>query len=174
LLAHEAQAGGDVADRFRHGRAFEGLRAGLLPPDECLAREAGLGTVAREQFGFALGLAGELLFKNLRYDPVEFAAAGLEQRLVGCVLNQGVLEQVRRLRGAPLGKQDLRLDQLGQLAAQLRFIQGANGAEQLIGKLAAKGRRDLDHVANAAHAIEPGQQEVVQCGGDGVHVEGAA
>ena len=63
-------------------------------------------------------------------------AGTAQQGLIGRVLNQRVLEDVRRLWWQPLLIQELRLHQLVQPALQARLVPRGDRLEQGIGKLA--------------------------------------
>ena len=81
---------------------------------------------------------GELREQHFEDAAVELAACALEQRLVGCLLYQRMLEGVTGLRRFAAHEQDLRLIQSRQPAAQRRFLQSDHRGEQRIGKFASQ------------------------------------
>jgi hypothetical protein len=63
-----------------------------------------------------------------------------QQGLVGRILNQGMLEQIRRLWRQPPLIQELRRHQLVQPMLQGLLVPRGDGLQQLIGKLAPQRR----------------------------------
>ena len=59
---------------------------------------AGSGEMMRQELGLALHYVGELLFQHRRRAGVQFLPSGTQQGAVGDVLQQRMLEQVRRVR----------------------------------------------------------------------------
>ena len=89
-----------------------------------------LRIVLRQQLGLGRDRLGKLGFEHLRNLPVVLLARALEQRLIGHVLDQRVLEEIRRLGRQPPLVQQLRHHQLVQpLLHGLRVPRG-NGLEQ--------------------------------------------
>ena len=68
--------------------------------------------VVSEKFRLGLGSLGELLFEYLNDAGMELLAPGLEQRAVGGVLDQRVLEAVGRLGRGAAAEHQLGGDQL--------------------------------------------------------------
>ena len=79
----------EMGDRLLEGRAAERLVARLAPPFDGEIVETGFG----EMMGDRLGL-GVRLAQRLGRAAMERLAAALEQALVGCVLDQRVLEAI--------------------------------------------------------------------------------
>ena len=75
-----------------------------------------------QDFRPGLAYARRALFEHLRDSGVELLALGLEQRLVGRVLDQGVLEAVGRLGRRAAAEDQLGSDELieGAVAARPR------------------------------------------------------
>ena len=89
-----------------------------------------------------------------------------EQRLIGRVLDERVLERVGRLRReAPL-HHHLGLHQLRQCRLECRRLQGCDGLQQIIGKRAPHGRAQLRHDFGRAEAVKARHQRVVEGGRD--------
>jgi hypothetical protein len=91
-------------------------------------------------------------------------ACAAQQGLVGGLLDQGMLEEVRRLRWQPPLIQQLRLHQLPQPPLQGRLVPGGDGLQQVIRKLAPECRPELRQAFNHCSAIQPRHQRVVQRG----------
>ena len=101
-----------MPNRFQACRALDGSLARLLPVTDGLRR----GPASVDGCASTSGCTAQISGKRLA--PGQCAevllAGALEQRLIGRVLDQGVLEEVRRLGWQPLLIQELRLDQLLQ------------------------------------------------------------
>src|SRR5262249_33452314 len=79
----------------------------LLPVEHGLLGHAGLGVVLRHQLGLGLNHVGKALDEHLRNALMVLLPGSLQQRLIGRVLNQGMLEEIRRLWRPPLLVQEL-------------------------------------------------------------------
>ena len=99
---------GEVTDRFHIGRALAGSLPCLLPVGNGLLDEARLGVVMGQQLRLGLDGLGKLLLQHLGNLLVILLPFALEQRLIGGVLNQRMLEEIVRLR-----RQPALIDQLG-------------------------------------------------------------
>jgi hypothetical protein len=91
-------------------------------------------------------------------------ARAAQQRLIGRVLDQGMLEEVHRLRRQPPLVQELCLYQLVQPPLQGLFVPRGDGVQQGIGKLAPQRRPQLRQALHRRQAIQPRHQRVVQRG----------
>src|SRR4029453_2630355 len=88
---------GDVADCLEVGGALEGSLAGPLPMGNSRCAEARLGVVMGEQFGLSFHRLWKLGLQHLRNALVILLPGALEERLIGGLLDEGMLEDVRRL-----------------------------------------------------------------------------
>ena len=68
-----------------------------MPVVDGLLGETPLREMVRQELRLGLGRLREVSFKHLRDASMQLLAPGLEQRLVGRVLDEGVLEAVARL-----------------------------------------------------------------------------
>jgi hypothetical protein len=93
--------GGTVADGFQMGRALAGLLARLLPVAHRLLGAARRGVVLGHQLRLGLHERGELCFEDLGNLLVHLLAGALEQRRIGCILDQGVLKDIPGPRRPP-------------------------------------------------------------------------
>ena len=72
--------------------------------------ETCLGVVMRQQFWLGLYCLWKALLQHLRNLLMQLLACALEQRLIGSVLNQGMLEEIVRLRRQPALVEQFRFD----------------------------------------------------------------
>src|SRR6516165_2912329 len=79
------------------GRALKGALPGPLPIGQSLVMHAGSGVVLRDDFGLRFGGLGEALGQHLGNALMILLAGAPQQRLVGRVLDERVLEGVERL-----------------------------------------------------------------------------
>ena len=77
---------------FDHGRARHRLPPGLVPEIDRLLDQTRVCAVVSENFGLGFGSLREALLQRVGNPGVEVLAAGLEERAVGGVLDQRVLE----------------------------------------------------------------------------------
>ena len=135
----------EVTDRFHMGRAPSGALAGPLPVAHGLLRQARLGVVVRQQLGLRLGEVGKALGHHLRRALVVLLPGAPQQRLIGRILHQGMLERIGGLRRhAPL-VEHLGLHQLPQATPERQLVHGRHGPQQLIGKRPPQHRPELRH-----------------------------
>ena len=80
----------------------------LAPQARGLLDQPGLGAVTRQQFRLALGDLGELAFEGFGDAGVKRASRLAQQRAIGRVLHQRVLEQIGRMRRRALPEQQTR------------------------------------------------------------------
>jgi hypothetical protein len=134
----------------------------LVPVDNRLFRKARAGVVLRKEFGLPFDELRELFLHDLRDASMQVLAAGFEERAVGGVLDQRVLETVDDIgRGAPTVDK-LSRDQLVEGGLQLRLGPAGDRGQQPMGKLAPERRADLGDLLDRGEAIEAGEQRVVQ------------
>src|SRR5262245_65410696 len=79
-----------------------------------------------------------------------------EQRLIGCILDESVLEHVGRLGRGTMLLEELGLDELMQFTLQGRLIEMRHSLEQLKAKLPPKHRAQLRNAFGREKPIEPG------------------
>src|ERR671922_2453505 len=89
--------GGYVANGFQIGRAVAGLLARPLPVGNSLLYEPSLGIVMGQQLGLRLAALGKMCLQHLGNTLMVLLARAAQQGLVGGVLDQRMLEAVRRL-----------------------------------------------------------------------------
>ena len=106
-------------------------------------RVAGGCQMMGEQFGLALDEIGEMRFQCRGDAPMQFLPSPAQQRAVGSVLHQRVLEEVGGMRSGAAAKQQSSIAQLSQRGLQFPLRTLCHRLDQFIGKLAAEHCADL-------------------------------
>ena len=141
--------------------------ARALPVGNGLVGEPRLGVVVRLQFRFGRDSRGKLALQHLGDLSVIVLAGPFEQRLIGRVLHQCVLEQVPRAgRSTPLVEQ-LGVDQQRQAFLQLGLFDRNDRLHHLIGELPPEHGAELGDLADARQPVQPRHQRVLQGRGNG-------
>ena len=123
-----------------------------------MACEPSLGIVLRYQLGLRSHRLGELRLQRLGHLLVHLLAGALEQRRIGRILDQGMLEAIGGARrSAPLIEQ-LRCHQLLQPCLKGSFVQGRQGLDQGMRKLPAQHCPELGHSFRRRQAIQASHQ----------------
>jgi len=91
--------------------------------------------VVREQLGLAFDDSRKPPLEQVRDASVQLLASRLEQRLIGSVLNQGVLEAIVGLRTRALGNEEIRFGEPVERGVEGRVFKPADSAEQRIGEI---------------------------------------
>ena len=166
-----------MADGLDVARACRRALAGLAPARDRLLDQPRGGVVKGEQLRPRLDHVGESLDQDLGDALVMLLLRALEQRRVGDVLDERVLEEVPRARGPASLVNQLGGGELRERAQQRRLVHQGHRLDQLVRELAAEDRAELGHLARGAEAIESGHERVLQCGrnrqrreGPGQHV----
>ena len=110
----EVDPRGEVADGFPMGRAVAGVVTRLLPVVHRLRSTARGGIVLGDQLRLGLHERGEPRFYDLRNLLMDLLAGPLEQRSIGGVLDQGMLEPIPRPRRPSALVEEFGGDQLRQ------------------------------------------------------------
>ena len=117
-----------------------------------------------QQFGLGLADLGKAHLQHLSNALMVLLPRAPQQGLIGRVLDQGMLEEVRRLGRQTLLIQELRLHQLLQPLSQGPLVPWRDGLQQLVGKLAPQRRPELCQAFHRGQAVQPRHQRVVQRG----------
>ena len=125
---------GEMAYCFHMRRALDGPLAGTLPVADSQRAETRFRVVMGQQLGLGLSRLREALCQHLRNTLMRLLPGAPEQRLIGCLLNQGVLEKIGCLWHYPALVEQFGGHQLRQGLLQRRFVQRCHRPEQLIGK----------------------------------------
>ena len=156
-----------MADRFLVGRAPDGALAGALPVRNSLGTEPGLRVVMGYQLGLRLGGLRELRGQRFGNPLMILLTHGAQQRLVGGLLDERVLEQVSRVGLGPLHVDQAGLQELLQGFVHGRGVEGGDGPQQLVWECPAQHRGKLRHRFRGTQTIETRDERVVQRGGNG-------
>ena len=171
---------GRVRQRLDQRHAACEVRHRLLvrePPDRAHAGQvpvvqrrrvlAGRGEVLREQFGLGLDRRREVVGQHLCDLRVQRLAPRLQQRVVGGVAQQRVLEGVGRLRRQAAPEREAGFDQLVQRGLERLGRVRRQRLDQFVAELAADRGADLGDLLDRRVAVEPRHQRVAQRRGDG-------
>src|SRR5208282_3761521 len=92
-------------------------------------------------------------------DPrVQCLTRATQQRAIGSVLHQRMLEQVARIWRHSLPEQQTSRNEAVERRSQLRLRLTHHRSQQIMGELAAYGRADLGYLLNRAEPVEPRDQ----------------
>ena len=100
----------------------------------------------------------ELAAQGIGDLPVQDLPPALEQRFVGGVLDQRVLEGVARVGRRAGAEQQLRLFELHQCCAQCRLVAPGDGAQQRVGEFAADRGADLRDLLDRRQPVKARRQ----------------
>ena len=173
LIAKQLQSAPQLLNRLLEGPPIERPRAGPIPIVDRLHRVSRFGEVAGNDLGLCLGDVRELRFERLADPLMKLLALLFDERVVGRVLDQGVLERVLRARqAAPLAEQVGR-DELLQFRLQVGVVEHRDGPHHFVRELAADGRGQLGDLDVDRHPVQPRDQQILQRGGNLVRAEAA-
>ena len=133
MLEH-VEPSGEVCDGFRIRRSFVSTLARVLPVTDGLLNQARLGAMVGEQFGLDLGRLRKSLGKHLSDPLMELLASALQQRMVGRLLDQRMLEGVDRVRRGAAPVHEFRIHETSQGVLQRWLLYWRHGPEQFIGE----------------------------------------
>ena len=97
----------------------------------------------RKKFGPSLDEIDEVPLQHRRDPGVQFLPSGAQQRAVGGVLHQRMLEEVRGMRSDAAAKQQSSIVELTQGELQLSLVALRHELDLFVGKLAAEHCTDL-------------------------------
>src|SRR5262249_36201190 len=120
--------------------------------------------MSSDQRGLFLYYGRKILCDRLHDAEVQFPASGLEQPLIGGVLNQRVLELIGGFRSDAARIDELCVDQFLQGRLQLHLAHGSDRLKQLEGKLASDYRRDLGEFFCRSKTVQACRKRVSQSG----------
>ena len=124
--------------------------------------------MARQQFRLARHDVGEPAFKRIDDPCMDGPTRFSQQRAIGGVLHQRMIEEVCRVGRRALAKQQAGRNQPVQRPVDLSGGFFRNGCQQGVGEFTADRRTDLGHILGFAQPIEPRQQRCLQGGRHGV------
>ena len=154
------EAFGEVGDGFCVGRAIIGAQARLVPVRYGIIDQSALGCMMGKHLRLRLRSVGKA-FAEDRGDPaVELLAPALQQRRVGGIPHQCMLEGVDCIRGRVPAKRQFGADEFIQSSPELRLVHLCGRGEQLVAELAADDCADLRYLLNRRQPIEASQERV--------------
>ena len=168
LLAAQRGSGGQSRDLvegtgkllrgFNQCRAFERPLPRFAPQTRSLLDLPGLGAVARQQLRLALGHLRELAFEGFSDTGVKRASRLAQQRAIGRVLHQRMLEQIARVRRHALPEQQTSRNETVERRIEFRLRLVHHRSQQGMRKLTPDRRSDLRHLLGRAEPVEPRHQ----------------
>ena len=99
--SEQLQSFGEVRHRFQIGPSARGRGGPPVPVGDRLRVQAGLGVVMRHQFGLRRNGLWEPCFQHLGDTLMVSLARAPQQRLIGRILDQGMLEAYVACGGSP-------------------------------------------------------------------------
>ena len=118
------------------------------------------------ELGAGLRLVRKLRLERLTDPLVVLPPRGPEERLVGLVADQRVLEPVPGVRGLADLKDELALDQLGEPGAQPGLLIRRRRGDQRVRELAPDHGGEQRELLGGTEPVEAGHERVAQrCGG---------
>jgi hypothetical protein len=120
---------------------------------------SGSSQVVRQQFGLPFDQIGKILLKDTGDAGMQFLPARTQQRAVGGVLDQGVLESICRLRRYTATEQQPGIVELSKCRTEVRLRPLRHRLDQLIAEVAPDYRADLRSFPRCdANPVEPGDE----------------
>src|SRR5580693_2930072 len=162
-----------MGDRLLECRAVQGLIARLAPPFDREIVEAGLSEMMGDDFRLGrrwLWLSDQ----DFRRAAVQRLAAALEETLVGCVLDQRVLEAVVRLRAGALADEEVRVGKPFERGLEGGVVDPAHRAQQRVSEIMAQYGADLRDFARFAERVEPRRERLLKRRRDRLQAAGLA
>jgi hypothetical protein len=117
---------------FDQRRARQRMPPGLEPVADRLLRQPGLRAVLGKRRGLGRRNLGKLLFKRRGDAGMQLLAPAAQQRTVGGVLHQRVLEGIFRIGGCPAPEDQFGVHELRQGVIQLPLRHRRHGADELV------------------------------------------
>ena len=100
---------------------------------------------------------------------VQRLTAALQEAVVGCVLDQRVLEAIARVRRDAFDEQELRVGEPVERGAQRRLVEARHCLQQPVREPAPEHRADLRDLARRAEPVETGGERLLQRRRDRLH-----
>jgi hypothetical protein len=105
---------------------------------------------------------------------VQGLAAALEQAVIGCVLDQRVLEAIYRMSAGALYDEEVSAGELVERGLEGGVADLADSAEQRGGEIAPEHRADLCDLSRFAQSVEPRRERLLKRRRDCVQAAGLA
>ena len=153
--------------RLGHRRTGDRALAGGAPTADGLLGHAGPGEVLRQQLGPRFRDVRRQGLDRLRDRRMQLPPPREEQRAIGRIQHQRVLEREGGMRRHAGAEHEARLRQPVQQLAQLGLRPPRNGSEQLVGELPADRGADLGDLPGRAEPVQARHQGAMQGGRHG-------
>ena len=118
--------------------------------------------MTRQQLGLAFGDVGELAFEGFGDAGMKRASRLAQQRAVGRVLHQGVLEQIGRMRRHALPEQQTSRNETVKRRIEFRFWLTHHRSQQRMRELPPDSCPYLRHLLGWTEPVEPRHQRSMQ------------
>src|SRR5262245_36465741 len=115
-----------------------------------------------QQLRTALGNLRKSTFESIGNTGMQRTPRRAQQRAIGCVLHQRMLEQVARMRGYALAKQQTGLNKAIKRCMEVCFRLADDRSQNSMGKLPSDCRADLRYLPGLAEPVEARHQRGVQ------------
>ena len=147
-------------------RPFGGQVCRQLVGDGRLADQPGRLVVAGHRLGRGRRPRGHVGVEHPGHPLVDGAAVAAQERFVGGLLDQGVLEVELAVRAGGVGQDQARLHHPGQVTRQEGRVHAGHGHQQVEGEAGTDDGGQLGHRLGLAQAVQPGQERPLQRSGD--------
>ena len=107
-------------------------------------------------------ISGSAAPPDLRGAAMKPLTAALEEAVVGCVLDQRVLETIARLRRDAVNEQDVGFRETLERGLQRRLFDFRDVAQEQIGEVTSKHRADLRRLTRGPEPVEARGERVLQ------------
>ena len=147
-----------VRRRLRVGAALERELARALPGRDRRLGLACRGPVLRQELRSLRRHVGEALREDLGHPPVQLTSPRPQQRLVGRLLHERVLEEIRRIGREPARVEQLRARELFERILEALVRERRDGAQERVAELAPQDGRHLRHLLRRPEPVEARHQ----------------
>ena len=130
-----------------------GRLPGTCPCGDGLCGFARFGPMAGEYFGTGLLQDRKFLIDSMCHLPMKFFAPALEQRLIGGIPDQCMLELIGRLWSNASHVKQIRVCQDAQRFLEIVFCYRMDRTDQFVGEFASNNRADLGDLLGRAQPI---------------------
>ncbi len=153
-----------MPDRLDMRGARRGALPGRRPEGDRLERGAALGQMMRQQLGLPLLQLRKAFAQHGRDPPMQRLALAFQDRFIGGVANERMLEHVFAVWRQAMTFDKARLRQFQQSRIQLGRRHIHDLGQKVVTEAPADGRADVGDPPRRAETIEPRHQRIVQGG----------
>ena len=153
---------GDLLDALHQRRTGERPLSCFAPQPRGFLDQTRLGAMTRQQLRLALGNVSELAFEGLGNAGVKRTPRLAQQRAIGRVLHQRMLEQIGRVRRRALAEQQTGRNKTVERSFEFRLRLAHYRGQQGMRELPADHGADLRYLLRRAEPVKPRHQRGVQ------------